>query len=56
MFKVKQYMKRTEDATIVQNFDVLLTVNLSIFILVINQLEAQNLFYTPTGVMIPKIV
>jgi hypothetical protein len=27
------------------NFDVLLTVHLSIFILVINQLDAQNLFY-----------
>ena len=26
------------------NFDVLLTVHLSIFILVINQLDAQNLF------------
>jgi len=29
----------------VTNFDVLLTVHLSIFILVINQLDAQNLFY-----------
>ena len=29
----------------VVNFDVLLTVLLSIFILVINQLDAQNLFY-----------
>ena len=28
-----------------QFFDVLLTVHLSIFILVINQLDAQNLFY-----------
>ena len=27
------------------DFDVLLTVQLSIFILVINQLDAQNLFY-----------
>ena len=27
------------------DFDVLLTVHLSIFILVINQLDAQNLFY-----------
>ena len=27
-------------------FDVLLTVHLSIFILVINQLDAQNLFYS----------
>jgi len=27
------------------NFDVLLTVHLNIFILVINQLDAQNLFY-----------
>ena len=27
------------------NFDVLLTVHFSIFILVINQLDAQNLFY-----------
>ena len=29
----------------VMNFDVLLTVHLSIFILVVNQLDAQNLFY-----------
>jgi len=29
-----------------QDFDVLLTVHLSIFILVINQLDAQNLFYS----------
>jgi len=28
-----------------RNFDVLLIVHLSIFILVINQLDAQNLFY-----------
>ena len=28
------------------DFDVLLTVRLSIFILVINQLDAQNLFYS----------
>ena len=28
-----------------RSFDVLLTVHLSIFILVINQLDAQNLFY-----------
>jgi len=27
------------------NFDVLLTVQLSIFILVTNQLDAENLFY-----------
>ena len=27
-------------------FDVLLTVHLSIFMLVINQLDAQNLFYS----------
>jgi len=27
------------------NFDVLLTVHLSIFIFVVNQLDAQNLFY-----------
>ena len=27
------------------NFDVLLTVHLSVFILIINQLDAQNLFY-----------
>jgi len=31
--------------TITDCFDVLLTVHLSIFILVINQLDAQNLFY-----------
>ena len=29
----------------IQSFDVLLTVHLSICILVINQLDAQNLFY-----------
>jgi len=29
----------------ISNFDGLLTVHLSIFILVINQLDAQNLFY-----------
>ena len=29
----------------VVNFDVLLTVHLGIFILVINQIDAQNLFY-----------
>ena len=28
-----------------EDFDVLLTVRLSIFILVFNQLDAQNLFY-----------
>jgi len=52
-------------------FDVLLTVHLSVFILVINQLDAQNLFYnrfisklyytasgiiTSIGVMIPEVV
>ena len=31
--------------TTFQDFDVLLTVHLSIFILVINQLDAQNLFH-----------
>jgi len=35
----------TRIATRPKNFDVLLTVHLSIFILVINQLDAQNLFY-----------
>ena len=30
---------------VIINFDVLLTVHLSIFILVFNQLDAQNLFY-----------
>jgi hypothetical protein len=29
----------------ISDFDVLLTVHLSIFILVVNQLDAQNLFY-----------
>jgi len=29
----------------VNNFDVLLTVHLSIFILVVNQFDAQNVFY-----------
>jgi len=47
------------------NFDVLLTVRLSIFISVFNQLDAQNccftisLFHgiiTPIGVMIPEAV
>jgi len=54
------------------NFDVLLTVHLSIFISVFNQLDAQNLFHnkfyfmplhytasgiiTPIGVMIPDAV
>ena len=32
------------------HFEVLLTVHLSIFILVINQLDAQNLFYRCTCV------
>jgi len=32
-----------KDQYINKNFDVLLTVHLSIFILVINQLDAQNL-------------
>ena len=31
--------------TVLPDFDVLLTVHLSIFILIINQLDAQNLFY-----------
>ena len=42
----------------IQYFDVLLTVHLSIFISVFNQLDAQNLFHnkfyfiiTPIGVM-----
>ena len=34
-----------QDATIFGLFDVLLTVHLSKFILVINQLDAQNLFH-----------
>ena len=50
------------------NFDVLLTVHLSIFISVFNQLDAQHLFHnkfyfmpvhvliTPIGVMIPGAV
>jgi hypothetical protein len=40
-------------------FDVLLTVHSSIFNLVINQLDAQNLMQkiiTPIGVMIPEAV
>jgi len=37
-------------------FDVLLTVHLSIFISVINQLDAQNFCFTPIGVMIPEAV
>jgi len=32
-------------STVEKNFDVLLTVHLTIFILVNNQLDAQNLFY-----------
>jgi len=35
--------KRKDDRN--ANFDVLLTVHLSAFISVINQLDAQNLFY-----------
>ena len=36
---------RGGDETLWKSFDVLLTVHLSIFVLVINQLDAQNLFY-----------
>jgi len=36
-------------------FDVLLTVHLSIFISVINQLDASGII-TPIGVMIPEAV
>ena len=35
----------TRQSNTLKDFDVLLTVHLSIFILVINQLDAQNLFY-----------
>jgi len=35
----------TEEASVITFFYVLLTLHLSIFILVINQLDAQNLFY-----------
>ena len=42
IFKVKQ-SKRSLNSP--WTFDVLLTVHLSIFILVINQLDAQNLSY-----------
>ena len=38
----RSYGKHKNNAE--SNFDVLLTVHLSIFILVINQLDAQNLF------------
>ena len=31
--------------TVYSNFDILLTVDISVFILVINQLDEQNLFY-----------
>jgi len=42
--KLRLHIIRPDDA--VSNFDILLTVqHLSIFILVINQLHAQNLFY-----------
>ena len=48
-----QYSENTSVGTILREmaclliafFDVLLTVHLSIFILVVNQLDAQNLFY-----------
>jgi len=48
--------------TLTDCFDVLLTVDLSTFILVINQLDAQNvcfkisLFHASIGVMIPEAV
>jgi len=54
---------KVDDALNIKHFffDVLLTVHLSIFISVFNQLDAQNLFYNkfyfmPTGVMIPEAV
>ena len=37
--------KITKNSDTLAYFDVLLTVHLSIFILIINQLDAQNLFY-----------
>ena len=42
----RRTMKSRQLLGCVTNFDVLLNVRLSIFILVINQLDAQNLFYS----------
>jgi len=39
------YLTVTSLVDIARNFDILLTVKFSIFILAINQLDAQNLFY-----------
>jgi len=38
-------MHSGHSVTVTTDFDVLLTVHLSIYISVINQLDAQNLFY-----------
>ena len=43
--KFSYYIKVKSHKTKQHNFGVLLTVHLSIFILVSNQLDAQNLFY-----------
>ena len=40
-----RFLSNRREITVRINFDVSLTVHLSIFILVINQLDAQNLFY-----------
>jgi len=45
VLKLKLKSLKCEKLTFATNFDVLLTVHLSIFILVINQRNAQNLFF-----------
>jgi len=48
--------ERTNHSTIHVNFDVLLTVHLSIFISVINQLDAQNFVLQYVYVMLTASV
>ena len=63
------YFSSAKNLTRCINFDVFLTVHLGIFVLVINQLDAQNFCFTVglfhastctrrplTGVMIPEAV
>ena len=44
-FRTPKYATKIAKTVQIKNFDVLLTAHLSIFILVINQPDAQNLFY-----------
>jgi len=56
--KYKRFFPKAERSQRVKldfQFDVLLTVHLSIFISVINQLDAHK-FVLPIGVMIPEAV